>query len=410
MQRTELNGEMQKHFLGTAADAVAVVDVDAHFEPGDDWLLPYPDLAKRLPPLNPGLLAAHAIVGDLLHDVPPEDRPPISQLVPPSLDVLYGQEKAGEKARRAEFEGKHQFQVANAQSRLKWMDEQGIHLQHVICLAGIAYGLQVEDLGLRQEAIRTANTWLADTCAAGKGRLLPVCALEYGSLDWAIAELSRMRMLGSRIFLIPAYPVNGVPPIHPSWDALWEAAVGLGMVPMLHTGFERMRFDPGWANLGGDVTLMRMLGSGQRQVAPNTLLNGMVYSGVFERFPQLTVLLAEVGTGWLPFLYREIDDRTAPVAELFLGSWKLPLKPSEYLARNVRATPLSGGNDRPLARIIEDLPPEMLVFSSDFPHFEGFTNPAQYFAEAMADCSAETRAAFAGGTIAEVFGRMGQPL
>ena len=32
-----------------------------------------------------------------------------------------------------------------------------------------------------------------------------------------------------------------------------EAAVKLGMVPMLHTGFERMRFDPGWANLGGDV-------------------------------------------------------------------------------------------------------------------------------------------------------------
>ena len=31
------------------------------------------------------------------------------------------------------------------------------------------------------------------------------------------------------------------------------------MTPMLHTGFERMRFDPGWANLGGDTTLMRMV-------------------------------------------------------------------------------------------------------------------------------------------------------
>ena len=405
-----ISGAMQQRFLGADAAALTVIDVDAHFEPGDEWLLPYPDLAKRLPKLDPGALAVHAIVGDLLRDVPAAARPPFEQLVPPGVAVLYGQEKIAEKERRAEFEGKHQFQVANAQARLKWMDEQGIHIQNVICLAGIAYGVQVEDLGLRQEVIRAANTWLADTCAASNGRLLPVSALEYSSLDWAVEELARMRRRGSRIFLIPAYPVNGVPPIHPGWDALWEAAVKLGMVPMLHTGFERMRFDPGWANLGGDVTLLRMLGSAQRHVAPNTLLNGMVYSGVFERFPQLTVLLAEVGTGWLPFLYREIDDRISPTAELFLGKYRLPLKPSEYLARNVKATPLSGGNDQPLARIVAELPPEMLVFSTDFPHFEGFADPAGYFSGALAESSAAERAAFAGGTMAGVFARMGQPL
>ena len=29
----------------------AIIDIDAHFEPGDDWLEPYPQLAKRLPKL-----------------------------------------------------------------------------------------------------------------------------------------------------------------------------------------------------------------------------------------------------------------------------------------------------------------------------------------------------------------------
>ncbi|MFM7272287.1 MAG: amidohydrolase family protein, partial [Gammaproteobacteria bacterium] len=143
------------------------------------------------------------------------------------------------------------------------------------------------------------------------------------------------------------------------------------------------------------------------QVAPNTLLNGLCYTGVFERFPRLTVLLAEVGTGWLPFLYREIDDRTSPTAELFLGRYRLPMKPSEYLARNVKATPLSGGNDTPLARIMEDLPPEMLVFSSDFPHFEGFAEPARYFAGALPGLSAAERSAFAGGTMARLFAALG---
>ena len=76
----------------------------------------------------------------------------------------------------------------------------------------------------------------------------------------------------------------------------------------------------------------------------------------------------------------------------------------------MKATPLSGGNDQPLARIVAELPPQMLVFSTDFPHFEGFAHPAEYFSGALAQSSAAERAAFAGGTMAEVFARMGQPL
>jgi predicted TIM-barrel fold metal-dependent hydrolase len=179
---------------------------------------------------------------------------------------------------------------------------------------------------------------------------------------------------------------------------------------MLHTGFERMRFDPGWANLGGDVTLLRMLGGAHRHVAPMTLLYALIYSGVFERHPRLTLLLAEVGTGWLPYLFREIDDRISPVAELFVGTWKLPLRPSEYLARNVRATPLDGGNDRPIAKIVQELPDDMIVFSSDFPHFEGVTDPVAHYAEALKDLPQARIERFFGGSIADVYARMGDPI
>jgi predicted TIM-barrel fold metal-dependent hydrolase len=388
----------------------AIIDVDAHFEPGADWLEPYPELAARLPRLDPGLLAVETIVGDLLRDVPLEERPPLAELLPPGLLTLFGDEKRAEAERRKEFEGKNQFQVANAKARVQWLDQQGIAVQNVICLSGFAYNVQLSDLALRREVLHACNSWLAETCAASRGRLLPVTALDYTDLDVAVSELERMRRLGSRIFLVPAYPVDGVPPAHPSWDRVWAAAVSLGMAPMLHTGFEHMRFDPGWANLGGDATLLRMLGGAHRHVAPMTLLYALIYSGVFERFPTLTLLLAEVGTGWLPFLFREIDDRISPVAELFVGKWRLPLRPSEYLARNVRATPLSGGNDQPITGIMAELPDDMIVFSSDFPHFEGFTDPVGYYTETLKELCPSRRDRFYGGSIAEVFARMGDPI
>ena len=103
----------------------AIIDVDSHFEPGEDWLAPYPKLAAKLPKLNLGLLAIDAIVGDLLRGVPEAERPPVAELMPPGLLTLFGAEKGAEQTRRAEFEGKNQFQVANAAARLKWLDAQG---------------------------------------------------------------------------------------------------------------------------------------------------------------------------------------------------------------------------------------------------------------------------------------------
>jgi Predicted metal-dependent hydrolase of the TIM-barrel fold len=391
-----------------------VIDVDAHFEPGPEWLDKYPDLARRLPNLDGGELAVKVICGDLVRSIPEERRPSMQELMPPGLLTLFAQEKADEKDRRAEFEGKNQMEVANTRARLKWMDSQGIDLQNVICLSGITYQAFVDDLGLRQETVRAANEWLADTCDEGGGRLLPVTALDYEDLDWAIAELKRMRMRGSRIVLVPGAPVAGKSVVHPDWDPFWRAVTDNGMMAMLHTGFERMSFDPGWSNMAADPTLLRQFGGGFRHVTAMMNINAMVFSGLFERHPTLTLTVAELGVGWLPFVLNDIDERATPTAELFLGKWKYPNSPSEYIRRNVRGTPLDCGSDNPLELIMQQLPEDMLMFSSDFPHFEGFNGPAEHyrvFFEKHADrLSAQRRDLFMGGNALAVFDRMGDPL
>jgi hypothetical protein len=52
----------------------------------------------------------------------------------------------------------------------------------------------------------------------------------------------------------------------------------------------------------------------------------------------------------------------------------------------------------------------MLVFSSDFPHFEGFTDPLGHYREALAGLPQDRVDRFLGGSIAEAYARMGDPL
>ena len=387
-----------------------VIDIDSHFEPGSDWLDPYPDLKQRLPKENVAALAVDSIVGDILRQVPEASRPAFADLVPPGAAILFGEEKAAEAERRKAFEGKQQRQVADAAARVKWLDEQGIALQNVICLGGMSHALFLEDRGLARETMAVCNTWLADTCDEAPSRLLPVTALVYEDLEWSIEELRRMRARGSRIVLIPAAPIGGRALCHPDLDPLWQAITDAAMVPMIHVGFGPASFDPGWANTGGDTTTLRLIGSSHRHQAPQVALSAMIYGGVFERHPKLCVTLAEVGIGWLPWFFRDCDDRVTASSELFLGPWRYPMKPSEYLARNVKGTPLEWGTDQPLREIMQQLPDEMVVFSSDFPHFEGYTDPMGHYASLLGDLPEARLDAFYGGTMEKVFADMGQPL
>src|SRR5438132_1246541 len=104
-----------------------IIDVDAHFEPGDTWLADYPKLAARLPAFNVGHNAARSLLGEMLREVPEDRRPSWDDLVPPGVKTMFGREKADEEKRRREFTGYEQMPVGNAKARLKWMDGQGIH-------------------------------------------------------------------------------------------------------------------------------------------------------------------------------------------------------------------------------------------------------------------------------------------
>ena len=382
-----------------------VIDVDTHFEPGRAWLEHYPKLADRLPEYSVAESTLRATVGDLMANVPPDERPTRDQLMPPGIAAILGEEKVADYG----FDGSAMHTLADPRARLAWMDTVGVDAANVICLEGASYARYLDDRSLAREAIGACNTWLADQVSGHESRLMPLSCLDATDIDWSIAELTRMRVRGSRAFLIGTLPAPRIPPMHPYYERLWSAAEDLGMMAVVHIGYNPTSFDPAWAN-SSDMMVLRQLGVCQGHQSVQLMMNGMVFGGVFDRHPNLTLLFAEFGLHWFAGTVDHMEARgpRLPESAVYMGHYPYELTPSEFVRRNIRVTPLPRAHQSPV-RLLADYP-ECVVFSSDYAHNESNPEPTAHYDKLLSGIDPGVRSKFLGGTIAESFARMGDPL
>lgn len=107
-------------------------------------------------------------------------------------------------------------------------------------------------------------------------------------------------------------------------------------------------------------------------------VTSLVMEGIFERFPRLQVALIEGGFAWLPPLMWRLD---ALYHRLYAEVPHVRRLPSEYISDHIRLTtqPMEEP-DHPsqLLQLIEQLGEDMLMFSTDYPHWD-FDNPERAF-------------------------------
>jgi predicted TIM-barrel fold metal-dependent hydrolase len=120
----------------------------------------------------------------------------------------------------------------------------------------------------------------------------------------------------------------------------------------------------------------------------------MIMTGVFDKFPDLEVVLIEAGTNWVPFVANRLDEiygdhpEDVQLTERLhaMGQEYLEREPSEYLFEhfNFSSQPIAiPDNPAHFEATLEMMhAEETLMFATDFPHYTvelhnwTFENPA----------------------------------
>jgi predicted TIM-barrel fold metal-dependent hydrolase len=241
--------------------------------------------------------------------------------------------------------------------RVKAQDADGVAAEVLYPSTGLWDALKsVDDPELQLACIRAYNDWIAEFCAHAPDRLFGVAKIpSTNGIDAAVEELQRgVDELGLRGVLLDAWPSGAEKAADPADDPFWAAAAAAGVPVSVHWGLGRAvdteaptGIAPGVTPPMADVVLPLIVGR------------------VFDRNPDLELVLAHGDAGWL-LHWLEFRDITY-VRHRHLNEYALEdpdAVPSDYFRRHCWFT---FGHDRSSVKNRDRIGPVHLMWASHFP-------------------------------------------
>ncbi len=251
-----------------------------------------------------------------------------------------------------------------------------------------SYPLDAVDAG-----VRAYDRWAADTFGPAKDRLLLSGGVgSYRDVEGAIAELewiAERGFIGTYVPGFVSYP--HLPPLYDGfWDPIWAAYARLGLTLVVHGGYG---FEPGkthgiikeahdrvYGAGGSDMDLVVDLTSGLfndgffKDLRCRRAMWQMMLGGVFDRHPDLRLMLTEVRGDWIPATLGQLDS----LYEKHRAEVPARRRPSEYWQSNC----LSGLSfmHRSEVEMRHEIGIGQILFGRDYPHTEStWPNTAEYW-------------------------------
>jgi predicted TIM-barrel fold metal-dependent hydrolase len=261
---------------------------------------------------------------------------------------------------------------------------------------GLFY-FKIPDSALMSAIFRAYNDWLAEFCRVDPARLKGIAMINLDHIPAAIAELQRTARAGLAGAMITEYPFEDRRYDQSEYEPFWTAAAALNMPLSLHTATRRQ----GKIRGVGDMTLRDASSRATKAFYPALSLCDLIFSGVFERHPSLTVAIVEFELAWAPHVLSSMDytyrERTGEAIYRF----KNAMLPSDFFHRNVV---LGFQEDAIGIRLRDVIGVDTLMWGSDYPHSEStFPQSRKILAEILAGVPDDEQAKIVGGNTARVY-------
>jgi predicted TIM-barrel fold metal-dependent hydrolase len=244
--------------------------------------------------------------------------------------------------------------------RVKELDRDGVDAEVIYGI--LAACAKIKSPEAANEMLRIYNDFMHDFCSHYPDREIGLACLPYSDINAAAAEVRRVAKKGMKgVELSCSWHMT--PMWHPMWDPLWEA-VNETQLPLHFHTFPSV--DPELRKQYELPIQRRMTYAGLClfQMTLGQILSSMMGAAVFERFPNIRMVMGESGIGWIPYVLDRMDFEFKDQYQ----DLKLKLLPSEYWRRQCKAT---FQYDRVGTKLIEEMGVETLMWGSDYPHPDG---------------------------------------
>ena len=250
-------------------------------------------------------------------------------------------------------------------ARLVDMDIDGIYsavLYPSVTLKGAK--TYSDDPELQLFCVRAYNEWLSEFCADSGGRLIPQTIIPTTGLDDAVTELEWALKHDHRGVLISRMP-SGEFDFSAEDEPFFARANEAGLPVIVHIG-SFLRPNPSVRRMS--FTELPFLGqAGAIKAGSHTLpvACDLLFSGLFQKFPDLKVVLVEANIGWIPTLLEQTDDMYLRYRFFTKAYEKMSGMPSDIFHRNFWATFMI---DTVGIELRHRLNIDQIMWSTDYPH------------------------------------------
>ncbi len=271
-----------------------------------------------------------------------------------------------------------------------------------------------DDVELVYAAARAHNRGMIEFCSVDP-RLLPTCYVPLVDPERAALATKEAIAQGAAALLIASGCPPSFSPSHLDLFPVWAQAEEAGIPVVFHVGGTGELIDPNYFINGlpippdfhGGDENFRSVDYMGIPVPPAQTLATLIFDGVLEKFPDLRLGVMEQGAVWVPSWLRQMESAFEAFARHETRLQALSMRPSDYVHRQVRFAPYPTED---VGWIIEQGGPELVMFSSDYPHVEGGRRPVERFEASLGDASVEVRQKFYSDNFLFLMGSVGARL